>query len=169
MKHLKAQLYFTPTIIGIVIAGFSLNAQKDSGLPAYNIYAGSTHAHTAYTWSHGSQYDDAKEGGILIDSQNVAHPKNRTPKADWRKYQGFPAEHYAAAKAGGYDFYVTPDHSQGEAFHPTNPNNEAWLATNKAANEASHGKFVPLVGFEFSENNGPGGKGRINVINSSPI
>ncbi len=47
MKHLKAQLYFTLTIIGSTIAGFSLNAQKDSGMPAYNIYAGSTHAHTA--------------------------------------------------------------------------------------------------------------------------
>ncbi len=129
MKHLKAQLYFGLTTLAVVIAGFSLNAQKNLPMSVYHIYAGSTHAHTAYTWSHGSQYDDAKEGGILIDSQNVAHPKNRTPKADWQKYQGFPPDHYAAAKANGYDFYVTTDHSQEAAFHPTNPINEAWLAT----------------------------------------
>ncbi|MEJ7589473.1 MAG: hypothetical protein WKI04_18120, partial [Ferruginibacter sp.] len=167
MTHLKGQLCFALTIITSSIAAFSLNAQKNLPLPAFKIYAGSTHAHTAYTWSHGSQYDNAKEAGILIDSQNVAHPRNRTPKNDWRKFQGFPPDHYAAAKASGYDFYVTTDHSQEEAFYPTNPNNEAWLATNKAANEASDGKFVPLVGFEFSENNGPGGKGHLNVINSS--
>ncbi len=167
MKHLKAQLYFGLTTLAVVIAGFSLNAQKNLPMSVYHIYAGSTHAHTAYTWSHGSQYDDAKEGGILIDSQNVAHPKNRTPKADWQKYQGFPPDHYAAAKANGYDFYVTTDHSQEAAFHPTNPINEAWLATHKAASEASNSNFVALVGFEYSENNGPGGKGHINVINSA--
>ena len=167
MKHFKAQLYFALIIIASSIAGISLNAQKNSPLPVYYIYAGSTHAHTANTWSHGSQFDDAKEGGILIDSQNVAHPKNKTTKPDWQKYQGFPAEHYALAKSNGYDFYVITDHSQEAPFHPANPNNKAWLATNKAATEASNSNFVALVGFEYSENNGPGGKGHINVINSS--
>ncbi len=167
MKHLKAGFYLTLTAMATIIAGISLKAQKNSPMPVYYIYAGSTHAHTAYTWSHGSQYEDAKEGGILIDSQNVAHPKNRNPKPDWRKSQGFPPDHYAAAKANGYDFYLTTDHSQEAAFHPTNLNNEAWLATNKAATEVSNSNFVALVGFEYSENNGPGGKGHINVINSS--
>ncbi len=167
MTYLKGKFYFALTIITTIIASFSLNSQKASSFPAFKIYRGSTHAHTAYTWSHGSQYEDAKEGGILIDSVNVAHPKNRTPKTEWRKDQGFPPDHFAAAKAMGYDFYTTTDHSQEAAFYPSNSNNENWLATAKAAKEASDANFVPLIGFEFSENNGPGGKGHINVINSS--
>ncbi|MGH9469031.1 MAG: hypothetical protein ACRD1N_01655, partial [Terriglobia bacterium] len=39
------------------IALFGLIAQPASAAPpVYHIYAGNTHSHTAYTWSHGAQY-----------------------------------------------------------------------------------------------------------------
>jgi hypothetical protein len=135
----------------------------------YHIYAGNTHAHTIFTMSHGAQYSH-KPGFkhyMYVDSKGVSHTKNTTLKSDWRKYQGLPSAHYALAKANGYDFYVTTDHSQEAGFHPTSPISAAWLATNEEAKEATDKDFVALRGFEYSENNGPGGKGHINVINSA--
>lgn len=161
MKHPKATKTFLYTLLQSMAIIFTLQAQT---LPLYNIYAGNTHAHTAYTWSHGSHLVKA---GLMIDSHNVAHPKDSTLKPDWQKLQGFPAEHFASAKANGYDFYITTDHSQEEAFYPTNVNSLAWNATNKAARDATDSKFVALVGFEYSENNSPNGKGHLNVINSA--
>lgn len=161
MKHLKGTIYFLLILIQTLANVFASTAQK---LPSYNTYAGNTHAHTAYTWSHGSHLVKA---GMMIDSQNVSHPKDATLKPNWQKLQGFPAEHFAIAKANGYDFYITTDHSQEEAFYPTSVNNVAWKATMKAAADATDSNFVALVGFEFSENNSSNGKGHINVINSS--
>jgi hypothetical protein len=95
------------------------------------------------------------------------YPSPNVPlKVDWQEYQSPPREHFRRAKANGYDFYVTTDHSQEAAFQPPNPSNPQWMDTKQSAAEASGDRFVAPAGFEFSENNGPGGTGHIiNVIN----
>jgi hypothetical protein len=137
----------------------------------YHIYAGNTHAHTEFTWSHGEQWMAGDKGGeppIDHTPDGARLPgKSKILKPEWQKLQGPPAEHFALANKSGYDFYVTTDHSQEAGFQPPNPNNKQWLATTRQAAEATDGRFVAIAGFEHSENNGPGGKGHINVINSA--
>jgi len=41
-----------------------------------------------------------------------------------------------------------------------------WMAGKREAREATDKDFVAINGFEFSENDGPGGVGHINVMNS---
>src|SRR5512133_2788421 len=100
----------------------------------YHIYAGSTHAHTQFTWSHGEQWASAEkgEGGgkMRISPEGAQSPAESAKlKQDWEKNnQGPPAEHYARAKAAHYDFYTTTDHSQEAGFYPTSPKNSTWLA-----------------------------------------
>src|ERR1700733_887824 len=136
--------------------------------PAYHIYAGSTHAHTAFTWSHGDQF--AKNGctGIQVYAADPASPiaftwsdgyvksttgcagiyvinsfqypsPSVTVKPDWKEYQGTPSDHFSLAKSHGYDFYVTSDHSQEAAFQPASATNPMWVASKQAAVEASGG------------------------------
>ncbi|MFP2905057.1 DNRLRE domain-containing protein [Pyxidicoccus sp. 3LFB2] len=102
----------------------------------YQVYQGNTHSHTSYTSSHGD-------------------PNN-----------GPPSEHHSRAKAAGYDFYVTTDHSQEVAFNPTSATNPAWVATKQQATDATSAAYVGFWGYEHSENNGPDGTGHLNVINS---
>jgi hypothetical protein len=162
----------------------------------YHIYAGSTHAHTVFTWSHGEHLTKSNCAGILVYGPNPTSPlawawssgyvKSKTGcygiyvingaqipgpdmkvKPDWEEYQGPPSQHYARAKAAGYDFYVTADHSQEAAFQPPSPTNPNWAASKKQAAEATDASFVAIAGYEHSENDGPGGKGHLNVINSA--
>ncbi|HZL56488.1 MAG TPA: CehA/McbA family metallohydrolase [Bryobacteraceae bacterium] len=174
----------------LALISVSLSAQEK-----YHIYAGSTHAHTAYTWSHGAQFTTNGCSGIRVYGPDASHPgvsfwaegyvksKNGcfgmyvingfqypspdvTLKPDWEKYQGPPSRHFELAKANGYDFYVTSDHSQEGAFQPIGPDNPAWLESKRQARDATTADFAALPGFEYSENDGPGGVGHINVINS---
>jgi hypothetical protein len=149
----------------------------------YHFYAGNTHAHTSFTWSHGEQWvNPAKEPGgaanekaggkkepaIVRDAEGGQSPSpNQVLKADWQQHQGPPAEHFARAKAAGYDFYATTDHSQEIGFQPPSPTNANWVATTRAAAAATDANFVALAGYEHSENDGPGGVGHLNVINSA--
>ncbi|MDB5318905.1 MAG: hypothetical protein JWN40_536 [Phycisphaerales bacterium] len=143
--------------------------------PAYHIYRGNTHAHTSFTWSHGEQWVNAKPDAgekksplIYVDADGAQFPaKTQVAKPDWQKVQGPPAVHFALAKKSGYDFYITTDHSQESAFQPPSPTNASWVATLKAATDATDGQFVAIAGYEHSENNGPGGNGHLNVINSA--
>jgi hypothetical protein len=109
----------------------------------YQAYRGNTHSHTSYTSSHGEQ----------VSSGDPTR-------------NGLPEEHHSRAKAAGYDFYVTTDHSQEVAFEPTSATNPAWVATKQQATDATTAGYVGLWGYEHSENNGPDGTGHINVINS---
>ncbi|MBV9864644.1 MAG: CehA/McbA family metallohydrolase [Abitibacteriaceae bacterium] len=144
--------------LGAIVTVYAADTDKNKPLPnanggaptTYHIYAGNTHAHTSFTWSHGDQYD-----------------KDKKLRPDWEKHQGPPSQHYALAKANGYDFYATTDHSQEVAFDPTSPTNPAWVATKQQAEAATDANFVAIAGYEHSENNGPGGKGHLNVFNSS--
>lgn len=138
----------------------------------YNIYAGSTHAHTQLTWSHGEQWAAAdpreKKAPLKISPEGVQFPpESGKLKPEWQKTQGRPADHFARAKARGFDFYITTDHSQEETFNPPSPDNPEWLAARQEAEAATDGGFVALTGYEHSENNGPAGSGHINVINSA--
>lgn len=166
--------------------------------PHYNIYEGNTHSHTQYTWSHGEQWDRQGCSGILVYGPVKDQPfvyswttgyvagKGKCPaiytidglqypapgvklKPDWEKVQGPPSRHYQLAKQAGFDFYTTSDHSQEAAFWPNGPSNPAWMATKEQAKAATDKDFVAIPGFEFSENDGPGGKGHINVLNSDSI
>ena len=165
---------------------------------AYKIYAGSSHAHTIYTASHGEMLDRKDCAGVRsygpmrdnpeLEDWSQEPPRGtsscyamfvlkglqyRTPerklKSDWQKYQGRPEQHFSAAKAAGFDWYVTSDHSQEAAFFPLGPNNPQWLASKRAAEASIDRDFVGLAGFEYSENNGPDGTGHFNVINTSDI
>lgn len=155
------------TIVIISLPGPS-SAQIKPPLP-YHIYAGNTHAHTIITKSHGAQWDKIPDSKpyMYIDSAGVSHSKNTILKPDWGKLQGLPSAHFALAKENEFDFYVTTDHSQESNFYPTSPINAAWLATDEEAKKATDKDFVAIRGYEHSENNGPGGKGHINVINTA--
>jgi hypothetical protein len=155
----------------------------------YQILAGSTHAHSAETWSHGEQWDTNGCTGILvyakrawsdgyvtsktgcygifvIDGLQYPSPSVKL-KPNWTTVQGSPAEHYAQAHAAGYDFYSVTDHSQEAGLQVSGADNPAWAATRQSAARASDGVFSALAGFEFSENDGPGGEGHINVFNTA--
>ena len=161
----------------------------------YHIYAGSTHAHTMFTWSHGEQFAKNDCSGIQVYAHDPAsnvstwadgYVKSKTGcagifvidgaqypspsvkvRTDWKEYQGPPSEHFRCAKAAGYDFYISTDHSQEAAFQPPSAANAQWMATKQMAAEATSADFVALAGFEYSENDGPGGTGHINVINTA--
>lgn len=138
--------------------------------PVYHIYAGSTHAHTSYTESHGSHLDKIKGATkfMEVDSNAISRSVNSTLKSDWQKHQGLPSVHFDLAKASGYDFYIVTDHSQEAGFHPTNSKNLQWNSLHNQAKKATDKQFIALAGYEHSENNGPGiGRGHINIINSA--
>lgn len=156
------------------LAGDRVQGGTPAGEPGgkYQIYAGSTHAHTQFTWSHGEQWATAEpeaKSKMKITPEGVQSPPGTAKlKPDWQKNnQGLPAEHFARAKAKGHAFYTVTDHSQEEPLNPPGRDNPAWLATGKQAAAATDARFVALRGFEHSENNGPGGSGHINVINSA--
>ena len=109
-----------------------------------------------------------RESLIQVSKDAVQTPaRGMVLRQNWQKVQGPPSAHYALAEKNGYDFYVTSDHSQDVPFHPVSLTNAAWVATKEQAREATDNDFVALAGYEHSENNGPGGKGHLNVINSA--
>ncbi len=175
MKYWNIERFSTLTLVS-ALAGTAISAlgQTNPPQPTYHIYAGNTHAHTLYTWSHGEQFINAKpEAGEAKEGLSVTRngiqtpPKSKTPKPDWQKVQGPPSAHFALAKSNGYDFYITTDHSQEATLSPPSPTNVAWLASKRAAAEATDANFVAIAGYEHSENNGPKGNGHLNVFNSS--
>jgi len=184
-----------PLLCALILIGISVTGQVQPPAAEYHIYAGSTHAHTAYTWSHGDQFVKNGCAGIMVYAPDPASPpaftwsdgyvKSKdcagiyvinsfqypspsvTVRKDWKEYQGPPSVHFSLAKSNGYDFYITTDHSQEAAFQPVSPSNPMWAAAKRDAAQASGNGFVAVAGFEFSENDGPGGTGHINVMNTS--
>lgn len=168
MKHvISLKVFSLITVVSLATTSVAY-AQTDL-LSQYHIYSGNTHAHTIFSMSHGAQWKHipGHKHYMYVDSEGVSHTRNTVLKPDWHKYQGLPSDHYALAKENGYDFYITTDHAQEAGFHPTSPISAAWLATNEEATEATDKNFVAIRGYENSENNGPGGKGHLNVINSA--
>lgn len=178
-----ARLAFSPAL-GLLLSSVAVHAADSAAVPGaeYHIYTGSTHAHTQISWSHGEMWEKAAPadkkgagadgeggGGLRVSPEGVqGPPANAKLKPDWQKEnQGMPADHYARAKAAKYDFYTVTDHSQEEKLNPVSPTNAAWVTSLKSAKDATDASFVALSGYEHSENNGPGGKGHLNVINSA--
>lgn len=182
----------------VVLSAVLLSGQSGSPPVEYHIYSGNTHSHTAYTWSHGDQFTTNGCAGILTYSKDASSAAYKwsdgyvktagngcariyvingaqipapgvTLKPDWQKFQGPPAAHYAAAKAAGYDFYAVTDHSQEAGLLPSAADNPEWLDTKKQAAAATDDSFVALAGFEYSENDGPGGTGHLSVYNTAGI
>jgi hypothetical protein len=179
-------------LLFFLAAAASLGAQTD-----YHIYSGNTHAHTSYTWSHGEHLAKTDCAGILVYGRDPAtgvyrwsdgYVKSKNGcagifvingsqipgpdmpvKDDWQKVQGPPSKHFSLAREQGYDFYAATDHSQESGFQPPSAENPAWLESKREAAQATDAKFVAIAGFEYSENDGPGGQGHINVYNTSGI
>ena len=74
------------------------------------------------------------------------------------------ADHFKKAKAAGYDFYAVTDHAL--AKYP-NFTPQSYEETKRQADLLTDGTFVAIAGFEFSENDGPGGKGHLNALNAA--
>lgn len=179
----------------LFLLSYTTEAQSKKVLSLYNIYRGSTHAHTSYTWSHGEQWAKTDCKGIVVFGGDFNADSVDTWKAgyvndtvcpaiiivrssqypgpglklkqNWREVQGLPSVHFALAKANGYDFYISTDHSQEYAFNPPASSNQSWIDTKQAAETATDDNFIAIRGYEHSENNGPNGQGHLNVINSS--
>ena len=128
---------------------------------------GKENAHTSFTWSHGDQFTKDPAVKLVIKGSSQFPGTNAVTRADWQKFQGPPAAHYALAKANGHDFYVSSDHSQDAGFQPVSATNENWVATKQQAALATDVDFIAIAGYEHSENNGPDGTGHLNVINSA--
>ncbi|MDF3076793.1 MAG: hypothetical protein K0S09_682 [Sphingobacteriaceae bacterium] len=167
MTFLKVQLGCGVAAVALLVTSCA-SVQVKKAEPVYQIYAGSTHAHTAYTSSHGAnlQHLPNEKKFLFIDSNSVGHAINSVPVKDPEKAQGPPSAHFALAKSLGYDWYVTTDHSQEPSFYPTSPNAPDWIASHNQAKAATDKNFVAISGYEHSENNGPGATGHLNVINS---
>lgn len=182
--------YLICALIALAGAGCAQAPQTADSLPGseYHIYRGSTHAHTSYTWSHGDQWVPASkpsravapgpkmqaqwvdgEGSTRMyvkDSTSYPGPQLML-KPNWQQFQGPPSSHFALARANGYDFYITTDHSQEATFQPPRANNVAWVDTGNVAAALTTDHFVAIRGYEHSENDGPDGEGHLNVINSA--
>ena len=161
-----------PYIMIICIYSFLVEncfAQDIVDLNSYNYYFGSTHAHTSNTWSHGIQYEKLPnfKRYMETDANGVSKSINTILKKNWQNLQGPASLHFKLARDNNYDFYIVTDHSQEEAFNPPDADNLYWLNEKKEAQNATDSDFVSLIGYEHSENNGPGATGHINVINSA--
>lgn len=109
--------------------------------PEYKVCFGNTHAHCNYS---GDIAVFRAKKGLSLDPKNSA------------------GSHYELAKENGYDFYFVTDHSQYPVYTP-----DTWAAVKTAAEAATDASFVALRGYEHSENDGPDGRGHMNVYNSS--
>ncbi len=182
--------YLIYASIALAAAARGQSPQGEDALPGseYHIYRGSTHAHTTYTWSHGDQWVPASkpsrpvapgpkmqaqwvdgEGSTRMyvkDSTSYPGPQ-LVLKPNWQQFQGPPSSHFSLARANGYDFYITTDHSQESTFQPPRINNVAWVDTGNVAEALTTDHFVAIRGYEHSENDGPEGEGHLNVINSA--
>ena len=180
-------------LLSIALGPFAI-AQKAA---EYHVYSGSTHAHSAFTWSHGDMlaknpqcvgvrvYGLKQGSDILFDWSEVNmknacaamfvmdgfqyHSSDMKLRPDWQQFQGSPATHFRMAKDAGFDFYAVTDHSQEAAFSPLGPDSPQWLLTKQQAEAATSKDFVAIAGFEYSENDGPGGTGHINVFNTDDV
>ncbi len=109
--------------------------------PEYRVCFGNTHAHCNYS---GDIAKSRAKKGLPLDPRNTVE------------------NHFKLAKENGYDFYCVTDHSQYPVYTP-----EAWADVKAQAEAATDASFVGLRGYEHSENDGPDGRGHMNVFNSA--
>src|ERR1700748_1859459 len=99
MNYLKFRFNYILAIASLLLVAAQSNGQTKQ--PVYYIYAGSTHAHTFLTQSHGAQLEEIKgfKSYMSVDSNHVSHAANTRMRPDSDKYQGPPSLHFAIAKA----------------------------------------------------------------------
>lgn len=172
-------------------------AQNRAATDEWLYLTGNVHAHSSVTWSHGDMLERGECKGVRFYMQQPGMPRPdwyseatapqapcpamivamgwqyRGPqtrlKPQWGKLQGPPTAHFAAARAAGFDFYAVTDHSQEAAFFPPGLTNPRWIESKHEAAAATRDGFVALSGYEYSENDGPGGTGHINVLNADAV
>ncbi|MEA4976822.1 MAG: DUF3604 domain-containing protein [Paludibacter sp.] len=162
--------------------GKSSNQSSDQQKPLsyFKAYKGNSHAHTIFTWTHGAHREKSVE---KLSDPTPFHPDFQVPEGmDWKDYktisldakayknlQALPDNHYELAIKNGYDFYVVTEHSHEPVLQPVSAENAIWKYMQKTAKKyTKNGKFIAMVGFEFSRNtDANGGEGHINVINSA--
>ena len=125
-------------LASLLVAGA---CQVTAKSPEYKVCFGNTHAHCNYS---GDIAIFRGKKGLGLD------PKNSVEN------------HFKLAKENGYDFYFVTDHSQYPVYTP-----EAWADVKAKAEAATDATFVGLRGYEHSENDGPDGRGHMNVYNSA--
>ena len=75
-----------------------------------------------------------------------------------------PADHFELAKETGHDFYAVTDHALKKYPDFTS---ESYEDTKRQADLFTDETFVGIAGFEFSENDGPDGRGHMNAYNTT--
>jgi hypothetical protein len=126
MDSLKTLLTRALLAAAVCLGGtLCLIAGKAGDAGGYQFLAGSTHAHTQNTWSHGDQFEKNGCAGVLtylsgrwsgeikgsagcalmlvMDSVQYPGPGMKV-RADWDEHQGPPKKHFELAKKAGYDF-----------------------------------------------------------------
>ena len=79
-----------PAVLVLTLASLCLAVTGESEpiapvAPVYHIYAGNTHSHTSYTWSHGTQWPNSPSNKMVVkDSTSYPGPQ-AVPKPDWKK------------------------------------------------------------------------------------
>jgi hypothetical protein len=106
----------------------------------YNVYFGNTHAHCNYS------------GDIKVFLTKQGKPMDPLNTVE---------QHLRLAKENGYDFYCITDHSQYPEFSAG-----SWTETKKQADIFTDENFVAMCGYEHSENDGPDGRGHMNVFDT---
>lgn len=74
-----------------------------------------------------------------------------------------PADHFRKARTAGYDFYAVTDHALARCKRFTT---QSYEDTKREADRFTDSAFVAIAGFEFTESDGPGGKGHLTVLNT---
>jgi len=107
-------------------------------------------------------------GGPIVYKHYFGDTHSHTQYSDGAMYgnakPNVPADHFKLAKAIGHDFYAVTDHAL--AKYP-NFTPESFEDTKRQADLATDETFVGIAGFEFSENDGPDGRGHMNAYNTT--
>ncbi|MBQ7194078.1 MAG: hypothetical protein IJS07_00405 [Bacteroidales bacterium] len=125
----------------ITAAAFMSVSCTSDPASSYRAVFGNTHSHCNYS---GDIAIFRGKKGLGLDPGNT------------------PQGHYGNAKAAGYDFYCITDHSQYPCY-----TEEAWADIQAQAEAFTDENFVALRGYEHSENDGPDGRGHMNVWGST--
>lgn len=128
-------------LIGLSLVLLAGGCRVPAKETAYRVCFGNTHAHCNYS---GDIAIFRAEKGLEPDPENSAE------------------NHFRLARENGYDFYCVTDHSQYPVYTP-----EAWADVAARAEAVTDASFVGLRGYEHSENDGPDGRGHMNVYRSS--
>src|ERR1700743_3055892 len=84
------QSYFYLSVAASLLLVQTGQAQKNNSVssPQYHIYAGNTHAHTSYTWSHGEQFLKSGCKGVPVYGPDHNSPEVNSWTSEGRVARG---------------------------------------------------------------------------------